>query len=343
MLQFVCNAQYEKLIQSLYQDLEWPRSYFIKTIQTPVIIDGHYDSSWDTASYTELFRDISTDTLAYLETKVKMLRWKDILYIYAELEEPHVWASITQRDAVIFHDNDFEVFIDMDDDRENYTEIELNALNTVWDLKLNKPYRWGGYADSDYQVKGLKTAVKVHGTLNDPSDIDSCWVVEMAIPINALINKKKKNKDCPYMRINFSRVQWRSDFTNGKYERKKSNGKLLSEYNWVWSSQRKINMHIPEMWAYAYFGSYNKYTCTDSLNQYRYILELLKNELLFGTMKALNLESPGKLFEWNNIDILGSKYQIEFHKSYIGFELILKDENNNFLLVLNEDAKFRKD
>ena len=30
----------------------------------------------------------------------------------AELDEPHLWATLTERDAVIFQDNDFELFID---------------------------------------------------------------------------------------------------------------------------------------------------------------------------------------------------------------------------------------
>ena len=47
----------------------------------------------------------------------------------------------TQHDAVIFHNNDFEVFIDPDGDTHNYYELEINALNTVWDLFITKPYR----------------------------------------------------------------------------------------------------------------------------------------------------------------------------------------------------------
>ena len=43
------------------------------------------------------------------DTRVKML-WDDhYFYVAAYLEEPHIQGTITQRDAVIFHDNDFEV------------------------------------------------------------------------------------------------------------------------------------------------------------------------------------------------------------------------------------------
>ncbi|MDG1821966.1 MAG: hypothetical protein P8H25_01135 [Flavobacteriaceae bacterium] len=54
--------------------------------------------------------------------------------------------------------------------------------------------------------------------------------------------------------MNFSRVHWDYDITNGKYSRKKdSSDNFLSEYNWIWSPQRVINMHQPEKWGYVYF------------------------------------------------------------------------------------------
>ena len=59
-----------------------------------------------------------------------------------------------------------------------------------------------------------------------------------------------------FWRVNFSRVNWNYDITNGKYSRKKDeNEKYLPEYNWVWSSQGVINMHEPEKWGYVYFSS----------------------------------------------------------------------------------------
>ncbi|MCK7480520.1 MAG: carbohydrate-binding family 9-like protein [Candidatus Moduliflexus flocculans] len=59
---------------------------------------------------------------------VQML-WDDsYFYIGAYLEEPHLWATLTERDSIIFQDNDFEVFIDPDGDTHNYYELEMNAL-----------------------------------------------------------------------------------------------------------------------------------------------------------------------------------------------------------------------
>ena len=65
------------------------------------------------------------------------------------------------RDAVIYHDNDFEVFIDPDGDNHLYYELEINALGTEWDLLLVKPYRDGGPAVNAWDIQGLRTAVHV--------------------------------------------------------------------------------------------------------------------------------------------------------------------------------------
>jgi hypothetical protein len=181
--------------------------------------------------------------------------WDDQnLYIAAELEEPHVWATLTQHDSVIFHDNDFEVFLDPDADNHVYAELELNALNTTWDLLLTMPYRDSGRAINAWEISGLKTAVRVDGTLNDPRDRDRGWTVEMAWPwqgLKELTRRPTPPKDGDQWRINFSRVQWEHEIADGKYRKVKDK----REDNWVWSPQGVIDMHQPERWGYLQFSS----------------------------------------------------------------------------------------
>src|ERR1700757_1138190 len=107
-------------------------------------------------------------------------------YVGRGHEEPHVWATLTRHDSIIFNDNDFEVFIDPDGDNHEYAEFEINALGTSWDLFLPRPYKDDGAADNSWDIAGLKTAVHVAGTINNPNDRDSGWSVEIAIPWEAL-------------------------------------------------------------------------------------------------------------------------------------------------------------
>jgi hypothetical protein len=232
-----------------------PHRYLCGRSTMPVVIDGQLaDPAWCDAPWTGYFGDIegSLKPEPRYHTRVKML-WDDsCLYIGAEIEEPHVWATLTKRDTVIFYDNDFEVFIDPNGDNHEYLEFEMNALNTGWDLFLNKPYRDGGTPDDAWNIAGLKTAVNVHGTINDPADKDTGWCVEMAIPWHAL--QQHAHMPCPphdgdQWRINFSRVEWDVDISNGRYTKVRG----CPEHNWVWSPQWVIDMHWPELWGYLQF------------------------------------------------------------------------------------------
>jgi hypothetical protein len=236
-----------------------PKTYVAAKTTVPIVIDGdESDVSWNKVDWTDLFEDIENNIKPKYATKVKMLWDETNFYIVAKLDEPHVWANLKQRDTIIFYNNDFEVFIDPDSDTFNYYELEINALNTVWDLFLSKPYRENNIALNDWNIPGLKSAIKINGTLNNPNDIDQGWVVEMAIPwasYRTSYNEKNVPAD-KFWRINFSRVNWQHTIKNGSYERKKdTEGNFLPEYNWVWSPMGVINMHEPEKWGYVYFSS----------------------------------------------------------------------------------------
>lgn len=187
-------------------------------------------------------------------TRAKLLWDDDHLYIAAELEEPHVWATLDKRDSIVYHDNDFEVFLNPTGDNHHYYELEVNAINTIFDLFLHKPYRDGGPADHDWDVDGLLCAVKIDGTLNDPSDIDRGWSVEMALPWRSFDRHggiKCPPRDGDQWRLNFSRVQWDHTIVGGAYS--KVPGR--PEHNWVWSPQGVIDMHRPEQWGYLQFSA----------------------------------------------------------------------------------------
>ena len=146
-----------------------PRGYVCLKADKAPVIDGKLDDeAWKAAPWSEDFVDIegSKKPKPRFRTRMKML-WDDkALYIAAELEEPHLWGTITDHDAVIFQDPDFEVFLDPDGDSHLYAELELNAKNTTWDLLLTKPYKDGGKALNGWEIIGLKTAVALKGTLN---------------------------------------------------------------------------------------------------------------------------------------------------------------------------------
>lgn len=233
------------------------RGYVAYKSSKPIVIDGKLDDkAWSVVPWSEPFSDIEGDKKPKptYRTRMKMTWDDEALYIAAEIEEPHVWATLKVHDTVIFHDPDFEVFLDPDGDNHLYGELELNAINTTWDLLLTKPYKDGGRAVNGWEIIGLKTAVHVNGTINDPSDTDKGWTVEIRWPyagMKELADANYPPKDGDQWRINFSRVEWDFDIKDGKYVKVK--GK--PEHNWVWSPQGVIDMHRPERWGYVQFST----------------------------------------------------------------------------------------
>jgi hypothetical protein len=234
-----------------------PKGYVCGRVTSPIKIDGKLDDpAWSAAPWTDEFVDIEGDRKPRprFRTRVRMLWDDNYFYIAAEMEEPHVWAMLKDHDSVIFRDNDFEVFIDPDGDNHEYYEIEINALGTEWDLRLTKPYRDQGKALNSWEIPGLKSAVHVSGTINDPRDQDQGWSVELAMPWKSLAefaNLPAPPRDGDQWRVNFSRVEWTVDVAGQAYRKRPG----LAEANWVWSPQGTIDMHKPECWGYVQFNT----------------------------------------------------------------------------------------
>lgn len=239
-----------------------PPHYVCSRVLTPLKVDGQLDeTAWQQARWTSDFADIEgpSKRAPAHRTRAKMLWDDEYLYVAAEIEEPHLWATLKERDSIIFFDNDIEIFLDPSGSTHNYVEIEINALNTVWDLALTRPYRDNGRALHGWNIAGLQTAVALHGTLNDPSDTDRGWTLEAAIPWKAL--KEMEPDQIPpnpgsIWRMNFSRVEWDLAVENAAYVKvtDPKTGAPLPEHNWVWSPTGLINIHYPERWGLVYFS-----------------------------------------------------------------------------------------
>ena len=146
------------------------------------------------------------------------------------------------------------MFIDPDADSHLYGELELNALNTTWDLLLNRPYKDGGKAVDAWEITGLTDGRPRRWDGQRPGRQGPGWTVEIPWPWKSL----KEISDCKVppadgdqWRINFSRVEWDYEIVEGKYHKIPKR----PEHNWVWSPQGAINMHMPERWGVLQFST----------------------------------------------------------------------------------------
>jgi hypothetical protein len=237
--------------------LQTRRQYLCCRAAGPVAVDGRLnEAAWSKAPWSEPFVDVRGTFAAPpdLRTRVKLVWDQHYLYLAAELVEPHLWATLRQRDGRVFDEHDFELFLDPDSDSHHYLELQVNALGTVWDLLLDKPYKDGGNPQSTWNVAGLQVAVGLEGTLNQGADVDRGWTVELAVPwvsLGELASGPLPPADGTLWRMNFSRIRWRPEWSGGRYRRPPPG----QEKNWVWSPQGIADLHRPEQWGVVQFSA----------------------------------------------------------------------------------------
>ena len=335
----------------VHSEIVEAQHYIVTKTNEKNSIDGLANEvDWKTALFSDPFIDIEGIKKPYYETKIKMLWDEKYLYVFAHMQEEHIWGNLKQRDTIIFFNNDFEIFIDPSGDTRNYGEIEINALGTVWDLLLDKPYRVGGKANVHWNLDELKYAIHMDGSLNNPNDIDNYWSVEMAIPMSALIELRNKPRKLPkegeQWRVNFSRVQWQHDISDGKYYRKKENGKFLKENNWVFSNQGVINMHEPEKWGTLQF------THSSASNNITFIddPDAIIKQVAYALFRKTRFDSSKDLLNLNGGDIkmIDVKYSktksitATFYKTNFGFEYKIVSPISKKTYLINEEGLLKK-
>ena len=155
-------------------------SYTIYRAGTPIAIDGRLDEpAWTAAPDVGAFQFAWWTEGKQEQTVAKLLWDDDNLYVSFISEDAHIWADHIHRS--VYLDDCVEVFTAPNPDRpQAYFNIEMNVLGFVGDdfhpegPEVPVPEKWDG--------EGIRIATAVMGTLNDDSDTDQYWILEVAIP-----------------------------------------------------------------------------------------------------------------------------------------------------------------
>jgi len=268
------------------KDTEWPfevpkeeiKHYTALRTSEKIVVDGNLsEKSWALAPRSRRFVDCLTGERAMYDTRVAVLWDDENLYVGYWVEEPNVRATLTQRDAPIYENNDVELFIA---GKDAYYEFEINSFGTIYEVffiwqeaydkcdyasdpALEKS-KLGGFngvgftrhprglrwLSRHWDFPGAQTAVQVQGTINDDSDKDKGWTVELAFPwkgMKWLAEADKRSlppKDGDVWRLDFSRFNQ----YGAPAPAKDSRGWFLSRHG-VWDS------HIPELFPYVHFSA----------------------------------------------------------------------------------------
>jgi len=161
------------------------RHYVVKRTPNPILADGKLDEpAWQKCLRIELE---AKNGGAPKQATTAMMLWDDrYLYISFECQDSHIWSTKTQHDEALYYEEVVEVFIDADSDGDTYVEYEVNPLGALFDgYILNR----SGKRDLilAWNSKLIRRGVQVKGTLNDPSDSDTGWTVEYALPLEDIV------------------------------------------------------------------------------------------------------------------------------------------------------------
>lgn len=246
---------------------------------SPVQIDGILDESvWQHAPRSPRFRDLIAGEEAIHDTRAAVLWDDEYLYVAYWVEEPDLQATLTERDAPIYQNNDVEFFIA---GLDAYYEFEINSFGTIYEVlfiwddaykskgydKLeglaedqpgSQPFLGVGYKEHprnprtgffQWDLPGLKTAVNMDGTINDSSDRDRGWTVELALPWSGMeVLARGDERSLPPK----DRDVWRMDFS--RFNQYKEAPPSKDPGGWAWSPHGVWDSHVPECFTYIHFS-----------------------------------------------------------------------------------------
>ena len=141
------------------------------------------------------------------KTRAKFVWDSDNLYVGVESIDDDIWSTLEKRDSNTWEQEVIEVFIDADGDKKDYLELQVTPANVVFDAKFSRHRSPLGAARA-WNMKGLRTAVHVDGTLNKRDDTDKAWTVEMVIPASEVPGAKHPIAAGQSWKVNLFRFDW---------------------------------------------------------------------------------------------------------------------------------------
>jgi hypothetical protein len=234
-----------------------PLNYTVFKADENIVLDGKDDEkAWGKTAWSEEFSDIegAGGTRFPYKTKCKFLWDNDFFYVFLRMEEDAVWA-VHKKDDIVFRENVLKIFIDPDNNMHNLIEIQINPFNEVHYLTLSKPYRDRGILNAGWMPVGAKSAVGIKGTINDPSDKDTEWTIEMALPLKGINGSARTPQDGSFWRLDIQRTDYDMAVKDGVYSKAvDAAGKPLPQQNTAWSPPGMNDIPFPERWGYISFN-----------------------------------------------------------------------------------------
>jgi hypothetical protein len=174
---------------------------------SPVMVDGFLNEPvWQSAQKLRLRENSEGVGVmdSTRETIVRIVYDETNLYIAFECKDTDIWGHYRNRDEHLWKEEAVEVFLDVDDTAETYIEIEVSPNNVLFDSFIVDTLDIDVAATAEYDLSGIRTAVRVDGTVNEHRDVDRRWLVEIAMPLAEMVTD--------FDAAMLTRFRWRINF-----------------------------------------------------------------------------------------------------------------------------------
>lgn len=159
--------------------------YHVTKAPKPPTIDGKLDDEvWKAAQEVQLVTSFDGRQVQR-PTRARLLYDDAFIYVSFDCDDPDVWGDLKNKDDSIYNEEVVEIFLDANGDQKTYNELEVSPHNVQFDAAfvtrrsdLPAAMAWDSHMES---------AVQVRGTIDNDSDQDQGWSVEMKIPIANLM------------------------------------------------------------------------------------------------------------------------------------------------------------
>lgn len=199
--------------------------YPVHFVDAPLVVDGMREPAYDDAPTLTTVTPISHEPTP---TRGWIVATDTHLHVFMEAEDQDLRAARTERDSSVWRDDVMEIFLQPESGQPHF-HFEINPLGTVHD----------GHTVGPPQAYNpdLEMGITVNGTLNDPSDIDEGWNLEVAIPFDAVAQPASGD----VWRFHLSRYDWSIHAPDGE--------KQLSST----APLTVVNFHRPQEWGELVF------------------------------------------------------------------------------------------
>jgi hypothetical protein len=215
-----------------------------------ILVDANLnEASWHHATQSSVFTSWDgTAAPASVQTTARMIWDDDYLYIAVNARDPDVYATYTVRDASLWEQDNFEVFVTVPG-TTGYVEVEGSPRGTIWDGFFTNVFRGPG---GSYTMAVLQVAGRVNGTLNNSADQDTGFTGEMRVPFSDIYQAPGGHPvNGTQLRLNLNRINWNTPATQG------GPGAAGSDTYYAWSPVpgAGISFHRPDKFGTVTFST----------------------------------------------------------------------------------------